>query len=105
MSVKLIVNEVDVEINEFVSDFLENTITGMVKALKVEEIATLEIVMDTSKITLFINSKNIAINKFVSEILSESILGMVKSLKTEKFGIDYIKTINIKIKKWFYETY
>ena len=41
----------------------------------------------------------------VSGIMKESVYGMVKALNTEKFGIETIKSINIKIEKWFYETY
>ncbi len=106
------VNETAIETNEFVSRYLKDTLFGMISALDTTdygvdtlETAQIEILkinpehMDQAEIALEVNGKAIGINEFVSGIMKESIYGMIKALNTRKFGIDEIKSIEIKIKK------
>ena len=112
--IQLLVNSTEIGLNEFTSSFLKDTIEGMVSSLRTDvgplyeatiEIANIEPEnMENAAIELFINDVSIEINEFVSGIMKESVYGMVKALNTEKFGIETIKSINIKIEKWFYET-
>lgn len=106
------VNEVEIETNEFVSNYLKDTLFGMISALHtkeygVDDIESAEINilkvdpehMSHAEIALNVNGKAIGINEFVSGIMKESIYGMIKALNTKKFGVDEIKDIDIKIKK------
>lgn len=107
--IELLVNSTKIGLNEFTSSFLKDTIEGMVSSLKTDVgplyEATIEIAnikskdMENAVIELFINDVAIEINEFVSNIMKESIYGMVKALNTKKFGIETIKSINIKIEK------
>ena len=106
------VNDIEIETNEFVSNYLRDTLFGMISALHtkeygVDDIESAEITivkvdpehMNRAEIALSVNGKAIGINEFVGGIMKESIYGMIKALKTEKFGVDEIKDIDIKIKK------
>lgn len=107
--IQLLVNSTEIGLNEFTSSFLKDTIEGMVSSLKTDvgplyeatiEIANIEPEnMENAVIELFINDVSIEINEFVSGIMKKSVYGMVKALNTEKFGIETIKSINIKIEK------
>lgn len=106
------VNETDIGLNNFVSNYLTDTLFGMIDALHTKEYGVDEIEsaefrilkvdsehMNRSEISLEVNGKAIGINEFVSEIMKESIYGMIKALNTKKFGVDEIKDIDIKIEK------
>lgn len=106
--IQLLINNIEIPINKFVSKYLKDTLFGMINALNTEEYGikafkTLDIHvkdvdcndMKNSTISLDINKINIKINEFVSNILKESIFGMIKSLKIEKFELDEINTIDI----------
>lgn len=107
--IELLVNSTEIGLNEFTSNFLKDTIGGMISSLKTDvgpcyeatiEIANIENEdMKNAIIELFVNDVSIEINEFVCNIMKESIYGMIKALNTEKFGITAIKSINIKIEK------
>ena len=95
-----------VGLNRFVSDYLKQTILGVISTLNLEEygvedINKIELVIpdtkSTSKVdkktTILINDKNLMINKFTNDIITNSINAMVKSLKTK----DDAKNIDIEI--------
>lgn len=96
-----------VGLNRFVSDYLKQSVLGVVNVLNldeynVENIGKIELVIpdnsplpkkEDSECCVLINEKSIYINKFTKNILSNSIKGMIKSIKTE----DDVKSISIKI--------
>ena len=96
-----------VGLNRFVSDFLKQSVLGVVKVLnlkeydveKVEKVEfiiprnTTPIKVEDSPWTLKINDEPIEINEFTLNIISSSIRAMVKSIKTE----DNVKLINVCI--------
>ena len=97
-----------VGLNRFVSDFLKQSVTGVINTLNlkeygVENIGKIEIVIpdaDTpqtprkAKSELLINGENLEINEFTNDIITNTIKGMIKSIKTEA----NVKVIYIEIK-------
>ena len=96
-----------VGLNRFVSDYLKQSILGVINTLNikdygVEDINKIELIVPDSqtkqnktdkKATILINDENLEINQFTNEIVANSIVAMVNSLETE----DTVKTIDIKI--------
>ena len=93
-------------LNRFVSDFLKQTVLGVVSTLNlddygVENVENIELLIpgqtdiqkSEGKTTIFINDNALEINNFTEKIVANSIKAMVNSLKTE----DDVKTINIEI--------
>lgn len=99
-----------VGLNRFVSDYLKQTILGVINTLNlkdygVEKIGKVEVVIPEkekvqkakeAKSEILINDKPLEINRFTNDIVSNSINAMVNSLKTEeKVKIISIEIINI----------
>lgn len=99
-----------VGLNRFVSDYLKQTIIGVINTLNlkdydVEKIGKVEVVIPEkekvekakeAKSEILINDKPLEINRFTNDIVSNSINAMVNSLKTEeKVKIISIEIINI----------
>lgn len=95
-----------VGLNRFVSDYLKQSVIGVINTLNlddygVERIGKIELLIPSDqekapedcKSTIFINGENLEINQFTNSIVSNSIKAMIKSIKTE----DNIKTIEITI--------
>ena len=96
-----------VGLNHFVSDYLKQSVLGVINTLNlkdydVEDIGKIELIIPNenagqsqadAECIILINDKNLEINEFTKSIVSNSIKGMVKSIKTE----DDIKRIDIEI--------
>ena len=96
-----------VGLNRFVSDYLKQSVTGVINTLNVkdygvEDIGKIELVIPDPKTpknpvnaecSILINDENLEINEFTKTILSNSIKGMVNSIKTE----EDVKKIDIEI--------
>lgn len=96
-----------VGLNRFVSDFLKQSVLGVVNVLNldeydVEKVEKIELlILDNktpidnaySKCSIKINGKPLEINRFTGKIVSNSIKAMIKSIKTE----DNVNLINITI--------
>lgn len=94
-------------LNRFVSDYLKQTVSGIIETLNIEDygvhnIQNIELIIpnneNTVKVTnvkcrVTVNDNELNINKFVGEIVSNSIKGMINSIKTE----GEVKKISIKI--------
>lgn len=100
------INDHVVGLNRFVSDYLKQTVLGVISTLNlddydVDEIKKIELLIpeesqikkSEGKTTVLINDKPLEINRFTNDILTNSIRAMVSSLKTE----DNVKTIDIEI--------
>jgi molybdopterin-guanine dinucleotide biosynthesis protein B len=86
-----------VGLNRFVSDFLKQSVIGVINTLNlkdydVERIGKIELIVPgeeipqapiDAKCTILINDKNLEINEFTTSIVSSTIKGMVNSIKTE----------------------
>ena len=96
-----------VGLNRFVSDYIRQSITGVINTLNlkdfgVDEIGKIEIVIPNEKspknpidaqCSILINGENLEINQFTRNIVSNSIKGMINAIKTE----DNVKKIDIEI--------
>jgi molybdopterin-guanine dinucleotide biosynthesis protein B len=96
-----------VGLNHFVSDYLKQSVMGVINTLNlkdydVEDIGKIELVIPSENVskdpidaecTILINDKPLEINEFTRTIVSNSIKGMINSIKTE----DNVKTIDIEI--------
>ena len=96
-----------VGLNHFVSDYLKQSVMGVINTLNlkdygVEDIGEIELIIPAkkapkhpidAKCTILINDKKLEINEFTTTIVSNSIKGMVNSIKTE----DNVETIDIEI--------
>ena len=96
-----------VGLNRFVSDYLKQSILGVISTLNledygVEDVDKIELIIPDSQTTpkkiekettILINDKKLMINSFTNDIITNSINAMVKSLKTE----DNVQTIDIEI--------
>ena len=96
-----------VGLNHFVSDYLKQSVIGVINTLNlkdydVEDIGKIELIIPNEKTpknpieaecTILINDKNLEINEFARSIVSNSIRGMIKSIKTE----GNIESIDIEI--------
>lgn len=115
---KLTVNDLDnihsymsiddnvVGLNRFVSDYLKQTVLGVISTLNlddynVKDVKKIELIIpqeaeiekSEGKTSILINDKPLEINQFTEDLVTNSIKAMVKSLKTE----DNVKTIDIEI--------
>ncbi|WP_405294459.1 molybdopterin-guanine dinucleotide biosynthesis protein B [Methanobrevibacter sp.] len=96
-----------VGLNRFVSDYLKQSVIGVINTLNlreydVEDIGKIEIVIPNERTgqnqkeaecSISINDKSLEINDFTEKIVSNSVKAMVGSIKTE----DNVKTIDIEI--------
>lgn len=104
-NINLWINGKKVKINNFVKNFMINTIFGMINSLKlkkygVKQIDKAEIEIKNIKpkdlsvgeISLLINKNTIELNDFSSGILKESLIGIISSLSYEE-SLNKIKII------------
>ncbi len=96
-----------VGLNHFVSDYLKQSVLGVINTLNLKDydvgnIGKIELIIPEenaaqnpidAECTILINDENLKINGFTKSIVSNSIKGMVNSLKTE----DSVKTIDVEI--------
>jgi len=94
--VSLLVNGAAIDVDNFVSGFIDHTVDGMLRALRgVGEIGELDLAIEQdSQVTITLNNAQVPANPFVSKIMRNTILGMVSSLT----GVGEINTVRIVIK-------
>ena len=102
--IEVLINDKQLEINNFTKNITANSINAMVKSLKTkDDIKTIEIEISnivkenltTSDISLKTDGENVEINDFTKGILKETIYAMINSLKTDC----EIKKIEIKLEE------
>ena len=103
----LSINGKVVGLNRFVSDYLKQSVLGVISTLNLkdyggEDVGKVELVIPDEpapietgerNATVLVNDKDLEINKFTNNIISNSIVAMVSSLKTE----GNVNTIDIEI--------
>ena len=101
------IDEKIVGLNRFVSDFLKQSILGVISTLNlddygVSDVKKIELIIPDSdskpdkqdkNSVILINDRKLMINQFTNDIITNSVNAMVKSLKTE----DNVKKIDIEI--------
>ncbi len=92
--VSLWVNEECIDLDYFVSGFIDHTVTGMLGALKgTGEIGSLELSIGEGGVNITLNNTQVPANEFVGKIIKNTVSGMVSTLK----GVSKIKSIKITI--------
>ena len=90
--VSLSVNNIPIETDYFVQDFIEHTISGMLASLQgTGEIQNLKLSITGEVVTINLNKATVPINPFVTKIIRSTIIGMVSPLK----GVGEVNTLDI----------
>ena len=95
LKAELAVNNVSVELNPFVEEFLTRTVVGAVSSLKgVENIRDLELNLELGDIKLVVNGNELPLTPFPRDIITSTITGLVSSLK----GVSKIDSLKVNVK-------
>ena len=97
-NVSLSVNNVPINLDYFVSEYLDSVVGGIVASLHdTGEIDSLEIAIDNEgQVLITLNNSDIPLKYFPNDIIKSTILGMVAPLKGVESAID---TLEITISK------
>lgn len=92
--VSLYINDVPVPIEDFVQEFINKVITGMLSVLKgVDEIRRVDLFFDGDEVVINVNDTVVPSNDFINEFVRNTVTGMVTSLK----GVDQVDKLEISI--------
>jgi hypothetical protein len=92
---KLEINNVSVELNPFVEEFLTRTVVGAVSSLKgAENIRDLELYLEQKDAKLVVNGNELPLTPFPKDVITNTIIGLVSSLK----GVGKIDSLKINVK-------
>ena len=81
LETKLAVNNVSIELNPFVEDFLTRTVVGAVSSLRgTENIQDLELYLEGGDVKIVVNGQKLPLTPFPRDIITSTIIGMVSSL-------------------------
>ena len=95
LKAELEINNVSVELNPFVEEFLTRTVVGAVSSLKgAENIRNLELYLERGDVKLVVNENELPLTPFPKEIITNTIIGLVSPLK----GADKIDSLKINIR-------
>lgn len=94
--VSLSVNNIPIELDYFVHDFIDHTVGGIIAGLQdTGEIETLELSIEGDEVTINLNNAVVPIKSFVTKIIRNTIAGMVSTLK----GVNDTNKVNISIRR------
>lgn len=92
--VSLLVNDVPIPIKDFIQEFIERVVTGMISALKeTGEIKLVHLSIGNDIVNIKLNNAPVPINPFVNKFFRNTIIGMVSLLK----GVRQIDRLEINI--------
>ena len=99
----ILINDENLEINEFTKSIVSNSIKGMINTIKTEDnVKTIDIEisdigedMKDANIMLKTNGHDVELNEFTQGILKETIYGVVSSLEIDS----QIKKITVKVEE------
>jgi len=95
LGAELAVNNVSVELNPFVKEFLTRTVVGAVSSLKgAENIPNLGLYLERGDVKLIVNGNELPLTPFPTDIVTNTITGLVSSLK----GVGKIDSLKINVK-------
>lgn len=89
----ILINDNDLELNQFTTNIVSNSIKGMVNSIKTEDdvhLIDIEISsinneeLENAEITLKTNNHDVELNKFTQGILKETIFAIINSLKVDE---------------------
>ena len=94
--VSLAVNEIPIQLDYFVQEFIDHVLSGMIAALEgTGEIKTLVVSIEGDNVIIKLNNELVPINLFASKIIKSTIVGMLSPLK----GVGEINRIDLSIRK------
>jgi len=92
--VSLSINDVPVPIVDFVQEFINKVVIGMLSVLKgVDEIRSVDLSFDRDEVVINVNDNVVPSNDFVNEFVRNTVTGMITSLK----GVDQVDKLEISI--------
>jgi hypothetical protein len=92
---ELEVNNVSIELNPFVDEFLTRTVVGAVSSLKgAENIQGLELYLERNDVKIVVNRSELPLTPFPKEIITSAITGLVSPLK----GVEKVDSLKINIR-------
>jgi hypothetical protein len=92
---ELEVNNVSIELNPFVDEFLTRTVVGAVSSLKgAENIQGLELYLERNDVRIVVNGSELPLTPFPKEIITSAITGLVSPLK----GVGKVDSLKINIR-------
>jgi hypothetical protein len=92
---ELKVNNVSVELNPFVYEFLTRTVIGAVSSLKgAEDIQGLELYLERNDVRIVVNGNELPLTPFPKEIITNTIIGLVSPLK----GVERVDALKINFR-------
>ena len=95
LKAELEINNVSVELNPFVEEFLTRTVVGAVSSLKgTENIRDLELYLEGGDVKIVVNGNELPLTPFPTDIITNTITGLVSSLK----GVDKIDSLRVKVR-------
>jgi len=95
LKTELEINNVSVELNPFVEEFLTRTVVGAVSSLKgAGNIQGLELYLERDDVKIVVNGNELPLTPFPKEIITNTIIGLVSPLK----GVDKVDSLQINVK-------
>jgi len=95
LKAELEVNNVSVELNPFVEEFLTRIVVGAVSSLKgAENIQELELYLERGDVKIVVNGNELPLTPFPADIIANTITGLVFSLE----GVDKIDNLRVKVR-------
>ena len=92
---ELEVNNVSIELNPFVYEFLTRTVVGAVSSLKgAENLQGLELYLERNDVRIVVNGSELPLTPFPKEIITNTIIGLVSPLK----GVEKVYSLKINIR-------
>ena len=89
------VNNVSVEVNAFVEEFLARTVVGAASSLKgAEDVKDLELYLERGDVRVIVNGNELPLTPFPNDIIANTLIGLVSSLK----GVDRVESLRINVK-------
>ncbi len=94
--VSLSVNDVPLELNDFVQKYIGRVVGAIIASLRgTADIESIELAIDEDRVSIVRNNDAVPLNPFAARIIRSTILGMVSSLK----GVSTIERMQISINK------
>jgi hypothetical protein len=95
LKAELEINNIPVELNPFVDEFLTRTVVGAVSSLKgAGNIQGLELYLERNDVKIVVNGNEVPLTPFPKEIITNTIIGLVSPLK----GVDKVDSLKINIR-------
>lgn len=94
--IMLSINNIPIELDYFVQNFLDHTVAGMVSSLEgVVEIRDLDISLENDQTTILLNGVSLPINAFVNDLFRNTLFGLLSTLK----GVSDIRQMALGIQR------